>query len=68
MTNFFRLHNQPEIDQDDSNLEAAGEANPEIRAALQRKASIVISSMVKDGKRKIVAGFHDLCCELIEVD
>jgi carbonic anhydrase len=43
-----------------SNPEEANIANAKIQAALLRKASTVISSMVKEGKLKVVAGHYDV--------
>jgi carbonic anhydrase len=53
-------HIQPAIDQAGPDLEAATKANAKIQAALLREASTVISSLVKDGKLKVVAGYYDL--------
>ncbi len=53
-------HIQPAVDQAGSNLEAATKANAKIQAALLREASTVISSLVKDGKLKVVAGYYDI--------
>jgi carbonic anhydrase len=53
-------HIQPAVDQAGSNLEAATKANAKIQAALLREASTVISSFVKDGKLKVVAGYYDI--------
>jgi carbonic anhydrase len=53
-------HIQPAVDQAGSNLEAAIKANARIQAALLREASTVISSFVKEGKLKVVAGYYDL--------
>jgi carbonic anhydrase len=53
-------HIQPAVDQAGANLEAATKANAKIQAALLREASTVISSMVKDGKLKVVAGYYDI--------
>lgn len=53
-------HLQPAVDQAGSDLAAATKANASIQAGLLRKASTVLSPMVKDGKLKIVAGYYDL--------
>ena len=53
-------HIQPAIDQAGSNLEAAIKANAKVQATLLSEASTVISSMVKDSKVKVVAGYYDL--------
>jgi carbonic anhydrase len=53
-------HIQPAVDQAGTNLEAATKANAKIQATLLSQASTVISSMVKDGKVKVVAGYYDL--------
>jgi len=53
-------HIQPAVDQAGSNLEAATKANAKIQAALLRQASTVISSLVKEGKLKVVAGYYEL--------
>ena len=53
-------HIQPAVDQAGTNLEAAIKANAKIQATLLSEASTVISSMVKEGKLKVVAGYYDL--------
>jgi len=53
-------HIQPAVDQAGTNLEAATKANAKIQATLLSQASTVISSMVKEGKLKVVAGYYDL--------
>jgi carbonic anhydrase len=53
-------HIQPAVDQAGSNLEPATKANAKIQAALLREASTVISSLVKEGKLKVVAGYYDI--------
>jgi carbonic anhydrase len=53
-------HIQPAVDQAGTNLEAAIKANAKIQATLLSEASTVISSMVKDKKLKVVAGYYDL--------
>jgi len=53
-------HIQPAVDQAGPNPEAATKANAKIQAALLRKASTVISSLVKKGKLKVVAGYYDI--------
>jgi carbonic anhydrase len=53
-------HIQPAIGQAGTNLEAATKANAKIQATLLSEASTVISSMVKEGKLKVVAGYYDL--------
>jgi carbonic anhydrase len=53
-------HIQPAVDQAGSNPEEATKANAKIQASLLRKASTVISSMVKEGKLKVVAGYYDV--------
>ncbi len=53
-------HIQPAIDQAGSNLEAATKANAKIQATLLSESSPVISSMVKEGKLKVVGGYYDL--------
>ncbi len=53
-------HIQPAVDQAGTNLEAATKANAKIQATLLSEASTVVSSMVKDGKLKVVAGYYDL--------
>jgi carbonic anhydrase len=52
-------HIQPAVDQAGPNLEATTKANAKIQAALLRESSPVISSMVKQGKVKVVAGYYD---------
>ena len=53
-------HIQPAVDQAGSNLEAATKANAKIQATLLSESSPVISSMVKEGALKVVAGYYDL--------
>jgi carbonic anhydrase len=53
-------HIQPAVDQAGANLEAATKANAKIQAALLRRASTVISGLVKDGKLEVVAGYYDI--------
>jgi carbonic anhydrase len=53
-------HIQPAVDQAGTNLEAAIKANAKIQATLLSEASTVISSMIKEGKVKVVAGYYDL--------
>jgi carbonic anhydrase len=53
-------HIQPAIDQAGPNLEPATKANAKIQAALLREASTVISSLVREGKLKVVAGYYDI--------
>jgi carbonic anhydrase len=53
-------HIQPAVDQAGPNLEAATKANAKIQAILLSESSPVISSMVKEGNLKVVAGYYDL--------
>jgi carbonic anhydrase len=53
-------HIQPAVDQAGTNLEPATKENAKIQAALLRKASTVISGMIKEGKLKVVAGYYDI--------
>jgi carbonic anhydrase len=53
-------HIQPAVDQAGSNIDAAIKANAKIQATLLREASTVISSFVKQGKLKVVAGYYDI--------
>ncbi len=53
-------HIQPAIDQAGPNLEAATKANAKIQATLLSESSTVISSLVKENKLKVVAGYYDL--------
>jgi carbonic anhydrase len=53
-------HLQPAVDQAGPNLEAAIKDNAKIQSALLRKASTVISELVKGGKLKVAAGYYDL--------
>ena len=53
-------HIQPAVDQAGSDLEAAVKANAMIQCSLLRRASTVISRLVKDGKLKVVAGYYDI--------
>jgi carbonic anhydrase len=53
-------HLQPAVDQAGSNLEAATKANAKLQSALLRKASTVVSGLVKEGKVKVGAGYYDV--------
>lgn len=53
-------HIQPAVEQAGSNLEAATKVNAKLQADLLRKASTVISSLLKEGKLKVVAGYYDI--------
>ncbi len=53
-------HIQPAVDQAGPDLAAATRANAKNQAMLLSQASTVISSMVKDGKIKVVAGYYDV--------
>jgi carbonic anhydrase len=53
-------HIQPAVDQAGPNLEAAIRANAKIQAALLRKASTVVSSLLKENKLKVIAAYYDL--------
>jgi carbonic anhydrase len=53
-------HIQPAVDQAGTDLEAATKANAKIQAALLRKSSTVIASLLKDKKIKVVAGYFDI--------
>jgi carbonic anhydrase len=53
-------HIQPAVDQAGPDLDAATKANAKIQAALLRKASTVISGLLKEGKLKVVAGYYDI--------
>lgn len=51
-------HIQPAVDQAGPNLEAAIRANAQIQAALLRKASTVVSGLVKENKLKVIAAYY----------
>jgi carbonic anhydrase len=53
-------HIQPAVDQAGPNLEAAIRANAQIQAALLRKASIVVSGLLKENKLKVIAAYYSL--------
>ena len=53
-------HIQPAVDQAGPDLDAATKANAKIQAALLRKASTVISGLLKEGKLKVVATYYDI--------
>ena len=53
-------HIQPAVDQAGANLEAAVRANAKIQAALLRKTSTVVSSLLKENKLKVIAAYYDL--------
>lgn len=58
---------RPAVDQAGPNLEAASKANAKIQAGLLRQASTVISTMVKETKLKVVAGYYDLATGVISL-
>jgi carbonic anhydrase len=60
-------HIQPAVDQAGPNLEAASKANAKIQAALLRESSTVISSLVKENKLKVVAGYYDLATGVVSL-
>jgi carbonic anhydrase len=53
-------HIQPAVDEAHHDLDGAIRANARIQADLLRKASPVLSEMVKDGKLKVVSGYYEL--------
>lgn len=53
-------HIQPAVDQAGPNPEATIKVNAKIQAALLRQSSTVISSLLKDGKLKVVAAYYDI--------
>lgn len=53
-------HLQPAVDEAGPNLEAAIKANAKIQAALLRKASTVISGLLKENKLKVIAAHYDI--------
>ena len=53
-------HIQPAVDQAGPNLEAAIKTNAKLQCGLLRKASTVISGLVKEGKLKVTAGYYDV--------
>jgi carbonic anhydrase len=53
-------HIQPAVDQAGPNLEAAIKANAKIQAALLRKASTVVSGLLKEKKLKVISAYYDL--------
>jgi carbonic anhydrase len=53
-------HIQPAVDHAGPNLEAAIRANAQIQAALLRKASTVVSGLVKENKLKVIASYYDI--------
>jgi carbonic anhydrase len=53
-------HIQPAVSQAGPDLASATKANARMQAALLRDSSTVISSMVKSGSLKVVAGYYDL--------
>jgi carbonic anhydrase len=53
-------HIQPAVDLAGTDIEAATKKNAKIQSALLREASTVISSFVKQGKVKVVAGYYDI--------
>jgi carbonic anhydrase len=53
-------HIQPAVDQAGPNLEAAIRANAKIQAAFLRKASTIVSSLLKEDKLEVIAAYYDL--------
>jgi carbonic anhydrase len=53
-------HIQPAVDQAGPNLEATIKANAKIQADLLRKASTVISGLLKENKVKVIAAYYSL--------
>ena len=53
-------HIQPAVDQAGPNLEAAIRANAQIQATLLRKASTVVSGLLKETKLTVIAAYYDL--------
>jgi len=53
-------HFQPAVDQGGPNIEAACKANAKVQAALLDKTSSVISSMMKEKKLRVRAGYYDV--------
>lgn len=53
-------HIRPAVDQAGTDVVAATKANAKIQAAILRQGSTVISSLLKEGKVKVVAGYYDL--------
>src|SRR5271155_4468670 len=51
---------QPAVNQAGPDLEAASKANAKIQAALLRKASTVISGLVKQNKLRVTAAYYDV--------
>ena len=49
-------HIQPAVNEAGANLEAAIRANAQLQASLLRKASTVVSALIKENKLKVVAG------------
>jgi carbonic anhydrase len=60
-------HIQPAVDQAGHDLEAAIKANAKIQAGLLSQSSTVISSMIKEGKVKVVAGYYDLASGTVTI-
>ncbi|HWC15482.1 MAG TPA: carbonic anhydrase, partial [Terriglobales bacterium] len=58
-------HIQPAV-QPGISLEAATKTNAKLQAALLREASTVVSSLVKENKLKVVAGYYDLGTGAVE--
>jgi carbonic anhydrase len=60
-------HLQPAVDRAGSDVELAGKANARLQAALLRRSSVVLSSMVKAGNLLVVAGYYDLGTGAVEI-
>ena len=60
-------HIQAAVDQAGPDLAAAAKANAKNQATLLREASTVISSMAKEGKVKVIAGYYDLGSGAVEL-
>jgi carbonic anhydrase len=53
-------HIQPAIDQAGPDLESTSKANAKLQADLLRKASTVISGLIKDGKLLVLSAFYNI--------
>ena len=58
-------HLQPAVDKAGTDLEAAIKANALLQAALLRESSTVISSLVEDGKLKVLAAFYNIASGVV---
>jgi carbonic anhydrase len=60
-------HIQPAVDQAGANLDAAIKANAKLQGMLLRRASTVISTLVKEGGVKVASAFFDISAGGVQI-